>query len=320
MFMFELIRRFTTMSPFPLSVIRGAFRVADHIAPRLAGRAAFEIFCRTPDPLRPEPKERQALERAAPFMAEARLHRIPTRAGCVAVHDFRLPEGVERRRTVLVVHGWRSRSDHMTAIVDVLRREGTRVVALDLPGHGKSSGRRLNMVLAVEAIARAAEWFGPFDAIVGHSFGGAVAVNAVVGSIRGIAPVEAARLVLISAPNSMPAFFAEFGRMLELGPRTQTAIANHVGDIAGHPLDTYVGADQLAEFPVPTLVIHAPDDKEVPADSARAYAAAGAHVKLVWAPGLGHRRIIAGPGVLSELSAFVAGPAVREPVRRELVH
>lgn len=295
------------MASFPLTVIRSAFRVADHIAPGIAGRAALELFCRTPHPDRVPEKERRALDQAAPFMAEARQHRLTTGSGCIVAHDFRPPQGTDRRRTVLVIHGWHSRTDHMAALIDALRRSGARVIAIDLPGHGKSSGRRLNMANAVEAAAMAAEWFGPFDAVVGHSFGGAVAVNAIVGSIRGIPAVAAERLVLISAPNSMPAYFADFGRMMDLGTRTQTALVGHIERLSGRPLDDFVGANQLAQVEIPTLVIHAPDDKEVLAENAKAYAGAGRHVRLVWAPGLGHRRIVAGPGVLAELTSFVAG-------------
>ncbi|RST79476.1 alpha/beta fold hydrolase [Aquibium carbonis] len=295
------------MASFPLSVIRSTFRVADHLAPVLAGRAAFELFCRTPDPTRLNDKERRAIAQASAFMEEARHHRLPIRSGHVVAHDFRPPQGTPFRRTVLVLHGWRSRTEHMAALVDALRRAGSRVVALDLPGHGASSGRRLTMANAVEAASAAGDWFGPFAAVVGHSFGGAVAVNAVTGSIPRFAPVTTDRLVLISAPNSMPAYFADFGRMLSLGPRAQTALFDHVERIAGRPLERFVGASQLAEVEVPTLVIHAPDDKEVSAEDAKAYAAAGRHVRLVWAPGLGHRRIVAGPGVLAELAGFVAG-------------
>lgn len=295
------------MASFPLTVIRSAFRVADHIVPELAGRAAFELFCRTPHPDRVSDKERRALDQVAPFMAEARQHRLTTSSGCIVAHDFRPPQGIERQRKVLVIHGWHSRSDHMSAIIDALRRSGTRVIAIDLPGHGKSSGRRLNMANAVEAAASAGEWLGPFDAVIGHSFGGAVAVNTIAGSIRGIPAIATDRLVLISAPNSMPAYFADFGRMMDLGTRTQTALVGHVERLSGHPLDDFVGANQLAQLDIPTLVIHAPDDKEVSAENAKAYASAGRHVRLVWAPGLGHRRIVAGPGVLAELTSFVAG-------------
>ncbi|TWH01267.1 hypothetical protein L598_000100002480 [Mesorhizobium sp. J18] len=178
------------------------------------------------------------------------------------------------------------------------RRNGS----VPLPGHGQSPGRR-----PVAAAHETAKWFGPFDVIVGHSFGGAVAVNAVAGSVDGIPPIDVGRLVLIAAPSSMPAIFEDFGRFLGLGPKTQTAVADQVQRIAGHPLEDYVGAAQLAGLDVPALVIHAPDDKEVPPRDAEAFAEAGPHVRLFWAPGRGHRRIIADPEILAQVKAFAAG-------------
>jgi pimeloyl-ACP methyl ester carboxylesterase len=294
------------MASFGMSVIRSAFGIADHLAPRLAGRAAIELFCRTPNAARPSAKERRVLADAAGFMQEARHHRLTTARGAVAVHDFRPPSG-RYHQTVLVIHGWASRTEHMRALIEGLRSAGSRVLALDLPGHGQSSGRRLNMANAVEAVRIAADWFGPFDAVIGHSFGGAVAVNAAAGSVAGIRPIETERLVLISAPSSMPAVFQDFGRFLNLGARTQMAVAEMVKVIAGRPLEDYVGGIQLAEMDLHTLVIHAADDKEVSPDNARAFAEAGSHVRLVWANGLGHRRILGDPAVVVQAVDFALG-------------
>jgi pimeloyl-ACP methyl ester carboxylesterase len=303
------------MPSFAVKVIRGAFGIAEHVSPALTGRLAFEMFCRTPNPKSLSEREQRAVDAAARFMAEARRHRLTTKTGTVSVFDFRPEPGTRAVGTVLVTHGWGSRTEHMKPIVEGYRDAGYRVISLDLPGHGHSSGRRLNMVTAVDAARVAGEWFGPFDAVVGHSFGGAVAVNAAVGSIAGIAPLAAQRLVLISAPSSMPSIFEDFGRFLNLGPRSQMAINAQVARIAGYPLEEYVGSQQLAITPVPTLVIHAPDDREVSADSAKMFAAAGPHVRVHWARGLGHRRILADPGVIAEAVGFVAD--ARQP---ELVH
>ena len=131
-------------------LIRSAFTLVEQIAPRLTGRAAFELFCRTPNPERVSPREARVLERAAPFMADARRHWLTTRSGCVVAHDFRGPAGRDAP-TVLVIHGWRSRTEHMRLVIEALRGEGFRVIALDLPGHGASPGRRLNMAIAVAA-------------------------------------------------------------------------------------------------------------------------------------------------------------------------
>ncbi len=294
-------------------VLRSAFALAEQIAPEMTGRAAFEVFCRTPDPSRISPREASALREAVPFMAEARHHWIQTGNGCVVAHEFRA-RSLGRTPTVLVLHGWRSRTQHMRTIVEDLRREGFRVICLDMPGHGMSPGRKLNLALAVAAVRATADWFGPFHAIVGHSFGGAVAVSAVAGSIRGVAPVETDRLVLVSAPSSMPAIFQDFARFLGLGAKTQVALARQVERVAGQPLETYVAAEQLRVLGIPTLAIHAPDDKEVPFEEAQRFEAAGPHVTLMRAPGRGHRRILADSEVAEAIARFALGEAV-EAVR-----
>ncbi len=293
------------MSPFGVKVIQGVFGAAEHVAPRFVGRAAFEIFCRTPNPKKLTEGEKRAICRAASFMAEARHHRIPTKSGCVAMHEFRPPQRRADAGTVLVLHGWRSRSEYMKALIMGYRDAGYRVLSLDLPGHGGSPGRRLTMVSAVQAVRAAGEWFGPFAAVVGHSFGGAVAANAVAGSVQGIPALEASTMVLIAAPSSMPLLFEEFGRMLNLGPRTQSAVAWQVERIAGRPLREF-DASLLARKPVPTLVIHAPEDREVSSSHAQSYGTAGDHVVLHWAPGLGHRRILSDPAVVEAAVRFVA--------------
>ncbi|TIP47684.1 alpha/beta fold hydrolase [Mesorhizobium sp.] len=294
------------MASFGLKVIRGVFAAAEHLAPRLTGRAAFELFCRTPNAKILSDGERRAVDRAAGLMAEARHHRLKTKNGCVMVHEFRPEPGSRAAGTVLVIHGWRSRTEYMRTLIEAYRDAGYKVVSLDLPGHGQSQGRRLTLVSAVEAARLAGEWFGPFVAVVGHSFGGAVAANAVVGSVKDIPPLAAGRLVLIAAPSSLPAIFNDFSRMLSVGPRSQAAMADRVERIAGRPLHEFTGDRQLASTPVPTLVIHAPDDREVSADHARLYAGAGDHVRLYWADGLGHRRILADRGVVERAVGFVA--------------
>ncbi len=295
------------MASFGMKVIRSVFGAAEHVAPRLSGRAAFELFCRTPNVKSLSDGERRAVERASAFMSEARHHRLKTRTDCVTVHEFRPEPGREPRGTVLVIHGWRSRTEYMRALIEGYRDAGYKVVSLDLPGHGQSQGRRLTMVSAVDAARIAGEWFGPFDAVVGHSFGGAIATNAVAGSIRNIPPLAASRLVLIAAPSSLPAIFADFSRALNVGPRSQSVMADTVERIAGRPLHDFTGDRQLVEATVPTLVIHAPDDREVHADHAKRYANAGEHVHLHWADGLGHRRILADRDVVARAVGFVTG-------------
>ncbi len=293
------------MAPIALKVIRGVFGAAELVAPRLGGHVGFELFCRTPNPKALSEGERKAVERAADLMAEARHHRLKVGRDCVAVHEFRPEEGRSAAGTVLVIHGWRSRTEYMRALIESCRAAGFRVISLDLPGHGASPGRRLNLVSAVAAARAAGDWFGPFDAVIGHSFGGAVAANATAGAVDGIAPLDTRRLVMIATPNSLSQVFESFRRQVNLGGRSASAVDGRVRSLSGHGLAHFTGAKQLARLNTPTLVVHAPDDAEVPADDARALAAAGDHVRLLWADGLGHRRILSDPAVVDQVVDFV---------------
>jgi pimeloyl-ACP methyl ester carboxylesterase len=274
--------------------------------PGLAGMAAFELFCRTADPAKPSAKEKAAIGRAAPIMNEARHHRLKISSGCVMAHQFRANPLVPRQGKALVLHGWRSRTDLMALMIKDLTGHGWDAVGLDLPGHGGSSGRRLNLKLGVEAANAAADWLGPFDVIVGHSFGGAVGVSAVTGAIAGARVLRPAKLVTISAPSSMPDLFAGVGRFFGLGKRAQAAMERRIHKIAGRPLSEFVSSNQIKAYGGEVLVIHAPDDREVAFSEAETMSNDNSHVSLKAFDGLGHRRIITDPAVFAAIRNFAA--------------
>lgn len=293
------------MAPFPVRVIRGVARIGEHVAPGLVGQLAFRLFCRAPNPASLSDGERRAVAQAAKFMAGGCSHRLRIRSGSVVAHEFAPVQRQSQPGTVLVIHGWRSRTEYMKALVEGFVEAGRRVISLDLPGHGQSPGRYLNLAIALGAVRAVDERFGPFAAVVGHSFGGAVATNAVVGSVRGIPALHTSRLVLIAAPASMPDLFEDYGRMIALGPRSRMSLAREIHRITGQPLSEFVGDRQLSRTSVPTLVIHDPEDREVSADHAKLYARVGNHVRLHWADGLGHRRILSDPTIVVKTVAFV---------------
>ena len=125
----------------------------------------------------------------------------------------------------------------------------------------------------------------------------AVLLLVAVGAIASIAPVATQRIVTIASPSSMPRLFKDFGRLAGLGPSTQSALEGEVVRVAGHPLVTFECRDQLRATPIPTLVIHDEDDREVDPAHARLTAEAGPHVQLRLTQGLGHRRILTAAAV-----------------------
>lgn len=284
------------MTSLNQKVIRLGFGIAGRLAPDITGRLAFRLFCTTPSRKPATAKARKVLADAQPIMARAERVMLPISSGAVAAHLF-TPIVGQSSETVLVTHGWGARTEHMLPIVEGLRSSGRSVVALDLPGHGASTGRTLNMALAVEAVDAAWRQFGPFTTMVGHSFGGAVVVNAAYGSVCYVPPRTPEKLVTISAPNSLLEIFEWFADWIGLSTRSRKVLYGEAGRVTGRSLEKFVGARQISALKRPTLVIHAHDDKEIAVDNAYGLVGAGPHVEVFWADGYGHRRILGGPDV-----------------------
>ncbi|PYE88272.1 alpha/beta fold hydrolase [Phyllobacterium leguminum] len=293
------------MAPFVLQVTRLGFEVYGRIAPKRAGRAAFNLFCRTPG-RKPKTKSyAEKLARAEARMRKARRLDLTIDRGMFTSYLFEpdKPSG----GTSLVVHGWGSRAADMLAIVDALLDTCERVVAIDLPGHGASPGRALNMVQAIAAVDAAWREYGPFNAMIGHSFGGAVVVNAAAGAVPCYPAHRPQKLITIASPHSMIEVFDDFGKAVGLPPQVRNAMDDEVLRLACRPLAAFDTPQHLRQMGIPALAIHARDDKEVSAKSAEAKAAAGPHITLHWADGLGHRRIIASPEIAARVAQFVTG-------------
>ena len=73
--------------------------------------------------------------------------------------------------TVVLVHGWSGTSGDLSAFVRPLRDTGRRVVAVDLPAHGRSSGRFSDLTEAVKAVEAVLRREPSIEAVIAHSFG-----------------------------------------------------------------------------------------------------------------------------------------------------
>lgn len=294
------------MANFAIKVIRLGFATLGRLFPNPAARFAFWLFCRTPS-RRPTGEKARAMEAEGRLkLADAQQIPYPVRSSTVMAYRLN-GDGKPGRPRYLVVHGWGSNAAYIAALPTGLAQTGAEVVALDFPGHGLSSGRSLNMRQAVEAIIEAERRFGHFDAVIGHSFGGAclmLALGGVFGKTNVISPARAAT---IGSPSHIHWLFDDFAQLVGLSPRVKQLLIRHTEKIAGAPLDEFDTVAIACELSIPLLVVHAEDDKEVSADHARRLADTPARVH--WANGLGHRRIVSDRGVIETIAAFLTeGP------------
>lgn len=294
------------MASFGLKVIRLALSGVAAVSPEAAGRAAFRLFATTPGRRPRTVKEKELFARSQGWMHQAERVQLTFGGRSAIAHRFAARPCQPFAGRVLVVHGWGSRAAYLSALTEGLVAAGHEVVALDLPGHGASRGRTLTLPMAVRAVDAAWQRFGGFDFFCGHSFGGAALACAASGLVPSVPAHRPRRLVTIGSPSEMTWLFKDLGRYLKLGVKAQAALEGHVEQIAGAPLSSFDAADAAGRLDSPMLVLHAEDDKEVSADHARRYAAAGTNVTLEWANGLGHRRIVSAEPVIDRIVDFLA--------------
>jgi len=290
-------------------VTRVVLRLVAAQSPQKAGELAFWLFTRTRSTKPQSDKEHKAIARAQVRMTESETVRLVIPGSVVATHVFRPEPSVTDGQHVLVVHGYRSRSDHMIALADALVTAGHTVVCLDLPGHGASTGRTLHLGKAVEAIDAAWRQHGPFDAFIGHSFGGPSVMAAAAGSILHVPQRRPDRIVTIAAPSDMADVFRWVGKLMGLGAAAQNAFERQVLRFSGRPLSEFRVDRMMHDVCIRTLVIHAEDDKEVAFSNAEAIARIGPHARLVKANGFGHRRIVSAEPVTQAVVEFLGEEA-----------
>jgi pimeloyl-ACP methyl ester carboxylesterase len=288
-----------------LKVIRPFVKVSSRIAPRLTGNLAFRAFCTPPRANGADDTQRRLMARAEARMDHAERVQVAYEGGDVQAYRFRTQAGTARG-TVLLIHGWTGRAAFMSAFVEPLNASGFDVVAFDLPGHGHSSGRILHIPLGIRALHAVHAQFGPWHGVIAHSFGGALATSLVAGAVSPFPAISVKRLVLIATPHSMPQLFRWFGQTVGLSGRGQHWFDANVQRLSGRELNTFEGEMLLRQAQVQTLVLHAPDDKEVSFASAEALASAGDHVTVQPMQGLGHRRILYAPATVEAARSFMA--------------
>lgn len=291
--------------PISERLVRATAQVAGMIAPGPTGRAAFRLFCTPPRRKGLAPGEQRLADRMAPLLADAKLRRVAVAGGSVATYAWPATTPTTAGR-VLLVHGWTGRALVMTAFVGPLRAAGFDCVAVDLPGHGESDGRVLNLAIGARAVQAVAESYGGITGIVAHSFGGPISALAAEGGLPLSHPVPVERMVLIASPNNLATVTRNFASRVGLPKGAMRALEDEILRIAGRPVETYEVGTFLARIAKPTLLIHDEGDQDVPFSRAEAIVAQAPHVELLRTQGLGHRKIVVAPKAIKAAVAFIA--------------
>lgn len=280
-----------------------ATRLAARFSPRLSGRLATRLWF-TPWRL---PLSERAVAKQAGWLRRTRPLEIDL--GDVRLKSYEAGRGP----TVLLVHGWGDSARSMGAFVDPLTDAGFRVLAIDLPGHGQTSGGQtdaLEMAAAIRAVAHSA---GPLHGVVAHSMGAHATLLAMRDGLR------AERALLISPAVFLDSAIGPFAAMFSLSDRTVDGLRAEIERRYGSDVWTDFAAIRFVkDLSIPALIVHDPDDPQVPFSDARALAATWKSARLEAAKDVGHTGILRDPSVVNRGVAFLRDDRSQEVISRTL--
>lgn len=199
----------------------------------------------------------------------------------------------------------------MGAFVDPLVAVGYRVIAFDAPAHGRSAGGESNLPEIGEVILELARQHGPLQAVIAHSFGVLATLYAIGEGLN------VARVVGISPPSSIEGLVDKFADGLAI-PAAAMKVMRTLFEVRfGLDLWTRFSPLRLAQTTtIDVLIIHDDTDREVPWQEGEALAKAWPGARMLRTSGLGHRRILRDPQVITEVIAYVASYSIDKPTQQ----
>lgn len=199
---------------------------------------------------------------------------------------------------ILLVHGWASDQSDLFSYVPALAVSGYRVITMDLPAHGESSGDCASIDQLADGILTVARHFDPLKAIVGHSVGSAAATVAIS---KGLAVEKA---VFLAPPESYENFARYFAAIKGLSPQQVDQMIEHLQAIGVRVSITI--SDLASAFDLPGLIIHSIDDPITAVENSLVIA--GKWVNSIFLPvsDLGHRGILRDQNVITTVCDFIS--------------
>jgi pimeloyl-ACP methyl ester carboxylesterase len=258
-------------------------------APGLAARIAADLFMR---PLRPKPRPRELewTRNAAPVT-------LPTRFGDLAGWSW--GEGP----VVILLHGWNGRGSQMGLLAQTIAVSGFRAVAFDAPAHGRSPGRRTNLLNLSAALVDVAEGLPDLHGIVGHSFG-ALAI-----SYRWAELPNLNRLVMVSPPAETKFYSRMFIEAIGANNRVHEAMTEIYERRFDITWDDLTVENLAPELDTPLLVVHDRSDRQAPFSHGERTRDTWARARLHETEQLGHMRILRDEKVAAVITDFMTTEA-----------
>ncbi|MCK0130892.1 alpha/beta hydrolase [Flavobacteriaceae bacterium F08102] len=254
----------------------------------MAAKFALNIFMTPPKFATPEREQMmQKSVKAIPF-------EVPQIDRKIMVYEY----GFSKTR-ILLAHAWAGRATQLYEIADKLLENGMMVITYDGPAHGLSEGTRTHILENTACMDAINEKFGPFEAAIGHSFGG---ISLMIAQAK--KPMFP-KLITLGIAAYTDKIIEDFIHKLELNSKVCNALIQRIEKDQPGGINETSAAEAAKKINVPTLIIHDTDDTDVDVSNAYKIRQNLKQGRLLITNGLGHRRIIRDFNTIVNIIKFI---------------
>jgi pimeloyl-ACP methyl ester carboxylesterase len=265
-------------------LLRLAINLIGHLSPSIAAAIALRLFS-TPRKI-PRPKwEKEIISTGQKLILRNSLHATSW--------------GGNDRPVVLLLHGWQGRGSQLGMLVEPLLKLGFRVVALDGPAHGDSPGKRTNVWFFSLALSATAAELGPLKAVIAHSFGASATAFA---TSRGM---KVERVVLVASPSDLIWVIDVFSESMGFSPKVKAAFLLRLSSWSGVDPKSIAIGNMVRNITIPALIVHDPEDREVPFSNAETIARHWKTARLLPLEKVGHRKVLKAASFVNTVTEFL---------------
>lgn len=279
-----------------LMMIRTYFGLSSIFNPEKTAEKSFNIFQKV--------RRKDIREREIPFYQQARKFQILTDTNQIDCFELGDPSGP----LVFLVHGWESNAGSMSQLAQKFSDKRFRVIAFNLPGHAFYKASHTNLLECKRAMMAVMEFVDPKApfSVVAHSFGSAVAANALADSQR-----EVKRMVFLTNPNKMLDVFMDFKETIGLRNKAYRALIRNTSQILGAPIQSLDVSANLKKVRCERLLlIHDEHDKVLPHLNSFQINSDHQNVQLISLEKVGHYKMLWTDEVTGRAVSFIEGKEV----------
>jgi pimeloyl-ACP methyl ester carboxylesterase len=230
------------------------------------------------------------------FESSASLFNIESNGKLIQGYEW----GASTNPYVLVIHGWAGRATQFRKFIPALLDNGLRIVGFDGPAHGRSQGTKTNLYEFEEVLKNIISVKGAPIAVIAHSFGGGVALFAVM---QGLA---IKKLINIASPTMADEIVKSYLKAIGGSWKTGLAFKKLIHNKYGKPFEEFTAMHFIKEIDdLDLLLVHDSDDNDVPIIQAQELIKAYPKGKLITTHGLGHNRILKDDKVIADCLDFI---------------